>query len=67
MACPRPLPSRPPLVLADQFSAWLFVSLAWGRGRGRATRLLESTGLPHVRWHNLYGTLIRAVTAVKQA
>ncbi len=59
------------LVLADQFSAWLFVSLAWRRGRartkGRATRLLQSTGLPHLRWHNLYGTVIRAVTAVKQA
>ena len=66
--CARVLAPGGHLVLADQFSAWLFASLLLTRrGRARtkrrATRLLAAAGLRSVRWHNLYGVLIRAATA----
>jgi ubiquinone/menaquinone biosynthesis C-methylase UbiE len=69
--CARVLAPGGRLLLADQFSAWLFPSLLlWRRGRARtkqrATRLLQAAGLRQVQWHDLYGIIIRAATAVKQ-
>jgi ubiquinone/menaquinone biosynthesis C-methylase UbiE len=68
--CARVLAPGGHLVLADQFSAWLIPSLVvTRRGRARtkrrATRLLNAAGLRSVRWHDLYGVLIRAATAAR--
>lgn len=68
--CARVLTPGGRLVLADQFSAWLFPSLLlWRRGgartKGRATRLLRAAGLQQVQWHDLYGIIIRAAIARK--
>jgi ubiquinone/menaquinone biosynthesis C-methylase UbiE len=68
--CARVLAPGGHLVLADQFSAWLFVSLLGrrrgkARTKGRATRLLTATGFRSPQWHDLYGVIIRAVTATK--
>jgi ubiquinone/menaquinone biosynthesis C-methylase UbiE len=68
--CARVLAPGGTLVLADQFSAWLVLSmLGTRRGRartkGRANRLLAAAGLRSVRWHELYGVIIRAATAIR--
>jgi hypothetical protein len=57
------------LVLADQISALLFISLLARRNKARtkrrATRLLNATGLHSPQWHDLYGVIIRAAIATK--
>ncbi len=68
--CRRVLVPGGHLVLADQFSAWLWPALLAGRRgkartRARATRLLQATGFRSPQWHNLYAVIIRAVTATK--
>lgn len=68
--CARVMAPGGHLVLADQFSALLCVSLlARRRGKARtkkrATRLLRAAGLQTVRWQDLYGVIIRAATATK--
>lgn len=66
--CRRVLRPSGRLVLVDQFSVWLAPTLVLGR-RGkartpaRANRLLDAAGFVDVRWHHLYATIIRAVTA----
>jgi ubiquinone/menaquinone biosynthesis C-methylase UbiE len=68
--CARVLAPGGQLVLADQFSGWLLPSLlirrrGRARTKRRAARLLTAAGLHSPRWHDLYGVLIRAVTATR--
>jgi ubiquinone/menaquinone biosynthesis C-methylase UbiE len=68
--CARVLAPAGHLVLVDQFSAWLWPTLAGGRHdkartKLRATRLLAAAGLRSPQWHRLYAVIIQAVTATK--
>lgn len=68
MECRRILTPGGQLVLVDQFSNWLLPTLAVNR-RGkartkkRAGRLLDTAGFRSVAWHDLYTSIIKAVTA----
>lgn len=66
--CARVLTPGGRLVLVDQFSRWLAPTLvARRRGKARtvrrADRLLAEAGFGSRRWHDLYGVIIKAVTA----
>jgi ubiquinone/menaquinone biosynthesis C-methylase UbiE len=66
--CARVLVPGGQLVLVDQFSRWLVPTLIGGRrGKartpGRAHRLLAAAGFSSIAWHDLYATIIKAVTA----
>jgi ubiquinone/menaquinone biosynthesis C-methylase UbiE len=68
--CARVLAPGGHLVLADQFSAWLWPTLLAGRRgkartKARATRLLAAAGFRFPKWHARYAVIIRAVTATK--
>jgi ubiquinone/menaquinone biosynthesis C-methylase UbiE len=68
--CARVLRPGGHLVLADQFSAFLLPTILVRRGgkartKRQATRLLTGAGLRTPEWHDLYGVIIRAVTATK--
>ena len=66
--CARVVQPGGRLVLVDQFSLWLAPTLLAGR-RGkartkrRASRLLTTAGFQQLTWHDLYATIIKAVTA----
>jgi len=66
--CRRVLTAGGHLVLVDQFSNWLFPTMAVSR-RGkartkkRAGHLLATAGFSGVAWHDLYATIIKAATA----
>lgn len=66
--CRRVLTTGGRLVLVDQFSNWLLPTLAVSRRgkartKGRADRLLTVAGFHAVAWHDLYASIIKAVTA----
>lgn len=66
--CARVLAAGGRLMLVDQFSAWLLPTLVAGRRdkartRRRAERLLAAAGFGAPAWHDLYGGIIKAVTA----
>jgi ubiquinone/menaquinone biosynthesis C-methylase UbiE len=68
--CARVLTPGGHLVLVDQFSAWLWPTLAGGRHdkartKLRSTRLLAAAGFRSTQWHALYAIIIQAVTATK--
>jgi ubiquinone/menaquinone biosynthesis C-methylase UbiE len=68
--CARVLAPGGHLVLADQFSAWLWPTLLAGRRgkartKARAARLLTAAGFRSPEWHARYAVIIRAVTATK--
>lgn len=66
--CRRVLTGGGQLVLVDQFSNWLLPTLivsrrGKARTKKRAGRLLTTAGFKSVLWHDLYATIIKAVTA----
>lgn len=66
--CRRVLTDGGQLVLVDQFSNWLLPTLivsrrGKARTKKRAGRLLATAGFQSVVWHDLYATIIKAVTA----
>jgi ubiquinone/menaquinone biosynthesis C-methylase UbiE len=68
--CARVMTPGGRLVLVDQFSALLLLTLLAGRRdkartKRRATRLLAAAGLRSLQWHDLCAIIIRAVTASK--
>jgi ubiquinone/menaquinone biosynthesis C-methylase UbiE len=68
--CARVLAASGRLVLTDQFSAWLWPTLAGSRRRrartkARATRLVTRAGLHSPHWHASYAAIIQTVTATK--
>lgn len=69
--CARVLRPGGQLVLCDQLSAWMLLTLLGSR-RGKArtpcpAALLDAAGFTALRWHKVYAVLIRAVTAVREA
>jgi SAM-dependent methyltransferase len=68
--CARVLVPGGRLVLVDQFSPWLSATLICGRSakartRGRAGRLLSAAGFRSIAWHDVYGVVIKAATAIR--
>jgi ubiquinone/menaquinone biosynthesis C-methylase UbiE len=66
--CARVLAAGGHLVLADLFSPWLVPTLLAGRRgkartRRRASQLLRAAGFQDLAWHDLYASIIKAVTA----
>jgi ubiquinone/menaquinone biosynthesis C-methylase UbiE len=66
--CARVLVPGGHLVVVDRFSPLLIPTLAGGRRarartRGRADQLLVAAGFSSITWHDLYATIIKAVTA----
>jgi len=66
--CTRILAPGGSLVLADLFSPLLRPTLLAGRrgkarSRQRASRLLSTAGFTGLAWHDVYATVIKAVTA----
>jgi ubiquinone/menaquinone biosynthesis C-methylase UbiE len=66
--CRRVLTTGGQLVLVDQFSNWLLPTLVVNRrGKARTKRradhLLATAGFQGIAWHDLYATIIKAVTA----
>lgn len=68
--CARALAPGGTLVLTDQFSTLLWLTMLGSRRgkartRSRATRLITAAGLREPRWHPCYAVIIQSVTAVK--
>jgi ubiquinone/menaquinone biosynthesis C-methylase UbiE len=66
--CARVLMPAGRLMLVDLFSLWLIPTLIDGRRgkartRRRAGQLLSAAGFTSIAWHDLYASIIKAVTA----
>ena len=68
--CARALAPEGTLVLTDQFSNLLWLTMLGSRRgkartRSRATKLIIAAGLRDPQWHRCYAVIIQSVTAVK--